>query len=111
MKFGLTKKQMDIILHVFLDYPFVDEVILFGSRSTGEHKRTSDIDIALKGNMDRNQLSKVKRALQDATLIPLFFDIIDYSKISNKLLLEEIDKKGISIFRKGSVNSSLSKSD
>lgn len=100
MKIGLTKKQMNIILNVLLDNSFVDEAILFGSRSTGEHKKTSDIDIALKGNMDDNQLSKVKQSLQEATLIPLFFDIIDYSKISNKLLLKEIDTKGISIFRK-----------
>lgn len=100
MKPGLTERQLNIIRNVLFDHPFVDEAILFGSRSTGEYEKESDIDIALRGDMNEKQLSKVKQALREETLIPLFFDVIHYDQISNELFLEQINKKGISIFCK-----------
>ncbi len=49
--FGLKKDELKQILHVLSAHENIHEAILFGSRATNEYKKTSDIDIALKGNL------------------------------------------------------------
>ena len=57
---GLTLKELEILKYVFKNFDEIKEVILFGSRALGTHKTASDIDLAIKGNVDINTLSKLK---------------------------------------------------
>ena len=72
MMHGLSKEQVAIIRNVFLHHPSIEEALLFGSRAFGNHKATSDIDIALKGTMTEMTLSRVKCTLNEEMPIPLF---------------------------------------
>lgn len=95
---GLTQKELEILNEVFKKFPNIKEVILFGSRALGTHKKSSDIDLAIKGDVDIQTLSKLKFTLEEDTLLPYFFDVVIYDGIDNDELKEHIDKFGERIF-------------
>ena len=57
---GLTPKELETLKNVFKKFENINEVILFGSRALGTHKPASDIDFAIKENVDIKYLSKLK---------------------------------------------------
>ncbi len=95
---GLSAQELQILKDVFQTFKEIDEVILFGSRALQTHKKGSDVDIAIKGNIDIQTLSKLKYTLEEDTLLPYFFDVVIYDRIENKDLKEHIDKHGIAIY-------------
>ncbi|MDX9743133.1 MAG: nucleotidyltransferase domain-containing protein [Arcobacteraceae bacterium] len=95
---GLTQKELEILKEVFKKFGNIHEVVLFGSRALGTHKNSSDIDLAIKGDVDIQTLSKLKFTLEEDTLLPYFFDVIIYDGIDNDELREHIDKFGERIF-------------
>ncbi len=98
---GLTRDLHEKIRAVFLRYPQIDEVILYGSRAKGTHRPGSDIDISLKGNqLDLKILNKVSNDLDDL-LLPYYFDLSILSQIENRELLEHIERVGKVIYRAG----------
>jgi len=94
---GLTQKELEILKSVFDKFDEINEVILFGSRALGTHKKTSDIDLAIKGKLDINTLSKLKYILEEDTILPYFFDVVIYDNIKNTELKNHIDKFGVCI--------------
>ncbi len=49
MKYGLSEQTRQKICDVFVQYPQVEEVVLYGSRAKGDYKNGSDIDLTLHG--------------------------------------------------------------
>lgn len=94
---GLTQKELEILKSVFIKFEEIDEVILFGSRALGTHKKSSDIDLAIKGKVDINTLSKLKYILEEDTILPYFFDVIIYDNLKNQELKKHIDDFGLEI--------------
>ncbi len=94
MKFGLTDEQVQQIREILTGYPAVTEALVFGSRSMGNYKPASDVDIALKGNVSSSIANKIKFILEEETYLPYFFDVIAYNSIDNVKLKEHIDKYG-----------------
>ena len=100
-KYGLTKDEISVLHNVFITISEIEEVIIFGSRSMQNNKKASDIDLALKGkNITQSILSHVHFTLEEDTPLPYFFDVIQYSNITNKELKEHIDKKGKVFYKK-----------
>ncbi len=95
---GLTSKELEILKDVFKKFDDLKEVILFGSRALGTHKIASDIDLAIKGNVDINTLSKLKYNLEENTNLPYFFDVVIYDNLENMELKRHIDGVGKVIF-------------
>lgn len=95
---GLTPKEQEILQNVFKKFDDIKEVILFGSRALGTHKTASDIDLAIKGNVDINTLSKLKYTLEEDTNLPYFFDVVIYDNLENLELKKHIDEFGKVIF-------------
>ena len=91
---GLTQKELEILKDVFKKFDDIKEVILFGSRALGTHKTASDIDLAIKGNVDINTLSKLKYTLEEDTNLPYFFDVVIYENLDNLELKTHIDEFG-----------------
>ena len=91
---GLTPKELEILKNVFKKFDDIKEVILFGSRALGTHKTASDIDLAIKGNVDINTLSKLKYTLEEDTNLPYFFDVVIYDNLDNLELKKHIDEFG-----------------
>ena len=91
---GLSPKELEILKDVFKKFDDIKEVILFGSRALGTHKTASDIDLAIKGNVDINTLSKLKYTLEEDTNLPYFFDVVIYDNLENMELKKHIDEFG-----------------
>ncbi len=94
---GLTQKELEILKSVFQKFDEINEVILFGSRALGTHKKSSDIDLAIKGKVNINTLSKLKYTLEEDTILPYFFDVVIYDNIKNIELKNHIDEFGVCI--------------
>ncbi len=78
----------------------IEKVILFGSRARNDYKYNSDIDLAIIFTSNDND-NYIKILTKLESLNTLYkFDIIDYSKITNIKLKNEIDKDGKIIYIK-----------
>lgn len=92
--FGLKISVVNQIKEVFLNYPQVQEVILYGSRAMGNYKNGSDIDLTLKGDeLNLAILNKIDWELDDL-LLPYTFDLSLYKHIDNPDLINHIKQVG-----------------
>ena len=81
------------------EFPNVKEAIIFGSRAKGNFKNGSDVDIALKGeNINLEIVSNISYRLNEETVLPYKFDVLDYQSINNSKLTEHINRIGISVY-------------
>lgn len=96
---GLSETELSTLREVFTKFDAIEEVILFGSRARGTHKKASDVDLAIKGkNIDLDTLAKLKYTLEEQTNLPYFFDVVIYDKISNDALKKAIDEGGVVLY-------------
>ncbi len=79
----------------------IKKVILFGSRARNDYKYNSDIDLTIIFTSNDNYIKLLTKLENLNTLYK--FDIIDYSKITNIKLKDEIDKDGKIIYTKKQV--------
>ncbi|CAN5275414.1 nucleotidyltransferase domain-containing protein [soil metagenome] len=100
MPYGLQRKELARIQEVFSRHPQVKEVILYGSRALGTHRKGSDIDITLTGKgLNLRSLSKIEADLDDL-LLPYPFDVSVFRKIENPELRNHIERVGKVIYRR-----------
>ena len=94
MKFGLKENIIEQINSVFGEFPQIDEVIIYGSRVKGNYRPGSDIDFTLKGkNLNHYLMNSISLEL-DKLFLPYILDISDFNKISNRDLIEHINRVG-----------------
>ena len=74
----------------------VEKVILFGSRARGDFRRTSDIDLAVKGGDFINFALDV----DEETSTILMFDFVDLNRSIQQELRENIEREGRMIYEK-----------
>jgi len=91
--FGLTEEDIKTLKNIFKAHTEIEEVIIFGSRATNTFKRGSDVDLALKGNINRQLVDTISGELED-TILPYFFDVLDFSSIKEETLKANIRKYG-----------------
>lgn len=107
MKLGLTSQELREIRVILRKYPAINEVVIFGSRATGKYKKASDVDLALKGRNSKSVgidvVAKVKYLLEEETLMPYFFDVVDYARVTNDELKAQIDQFGKRIYKKSRI--------
>ncbi len=97
--FGFIKNDLEKIKEIFSLQPEIEEAFIFGSRAKGNYKNGSDVDIALKGSkLNFHIISKTSNLLNEETMMPYHFDILNYNTIDNKELIKHIDRAGIKIF-------------
>ena len=101
MEYGLDEHTLHTMLRIFEQYPEIDEAILYGSRTKGNFKPFSDVDITLKGVIRQETLFAVNRALSESSL-PYLFDISIFSTLNNQALIEHIDRCGKTLYRQSS---------
>ena len=97
--FGLNREDIQSIISILEKESTIEEAIIFGSRAKGNYKKGSDVDIALKGrNLDHRIINQVSFHLNEETLMPYKFDVIDKNSINNSKLSEHIERVGIPIY-------------
>ncbi len=79
----LSEKELRIVKNVLKNYVSDYEVLVFGSRVTGNTHKYSDLDIAIRGadKIDLLVLAAVKDEFQNTDL-PFRVDIIDFNRIT-----------------------------
>ncbi len=98
--FGLTERHIDLIVRATAQHPDVEEAIVFGSRAMGNYKPGSDVDIALKGNLNADTCSDIFVELNEYLPLPYKFDVLAYSSILEQPLVEHIDCYGKLLYKK-----------
>jgi uncharacterized protein len=93
-EFGLTVEDIQEIRRILGKYPQISKSLIYGSRARGDFKQGSDVDIAVYCDESFDDLWKISSELNEETLMPYHFDVVDYNKINNKELKEQIDKYG-----------------
>ena len=74
----------------------IQQIILFGSRATGQHTDRSDIDIAVTGGDFDGFYWDVKEKIHSL----LTFDIVNLNDETTEKLIEELEKDGVRIYEK-----------
>ncbi|MDD2282176.1 MAG: nucleotidyltransferase domain-containing protein [Eubacteriales bacterium] len=99
MSFGLIKSDLDYIIDSIKKHREIERASIFGSRAKGNYRPGSDVDIAVFGNnITLDTLSALTAALNDEGPLPYYFDIVDYSSLDQRDLIEHIDRVGKTIF-------------
>ncbi|MDZ7330645.1 MAG: nucleotidyltransferase domain-containing protein [candidate division KSB1 bacterium] len=95
MRFGLREHEIKQLTQIIFSFPEVQEAIIFGSRAMGNFKSGSDVDIAIRGkNITHEIITQIRYLLNEETLMPYFFDVVDYDQITNEDLKQHIDQFG-----------------
>lgn len=99
--FGLKDEDLQNIIAVVQQYAEVEEAIIFDSRAKGNYKNGSDVDIALKGTaLNYETTTDISYTLNEETQMPYRFDVLHYHTISNNDLTGQIDRMGISFYKR-----------
>jgi predicted nucleotidyltransferase len=94
MTFGLKQKHIDSINSVFIQYPQIDSVILYGSRAKGNYKTGSDIDLTIiETNLTYTDLLRIMTKLDDL-MLPYKIDLSQKKQIGNPDLVDHINRVG-----------------
>jgi predicted nucleotidyltransferase len=97
-RYGIRESYWQRMQGIFRHHPNIERVILYGSRAKGTNRPYSDIDITLVGSaLTFDELSKIEREIDDL-LLPFFFDISIYNKLTNEKFIASIDRTGIPIY-------------
>lgn len=94
MKFGLSDTVINELGNVFRRHANIEKVLIFGSRSKGNYRAGSDIDLAVVGkNLDYSQLLDIQCEIDDLELL-YSIDLVDYQKKKGTPIGDHIDRVG-----------------
>ena len=92
MKFGLSDTVIRELQDVFRRHANIEKVLIFGSRSKGNYRAGSDIDLAVVGQgIDYSQLLAIQCEIDDLELFYLI-DLLDYQKEKGTPIGDHIDR-------------------
>jgi predicted nucleotidyltransferase len=99
--YGLRESDLLEMNKTFKKFPQIEKVILFGSRAKGNSKNGSDVDICLIGNfVSHRTTTSVNAILNEETIMPYHFDVLNFNDLQNNELKEHIERVGKCIFDK-----------
>lgn len=99
-QFGLKQDTINQINQIFSTYPEISKAIIYGSRTKGNYKPGSDIDLTLVGdNINYHQLLEILNKIDDL-LLPYFFDLSIFNSLNNPNLIEHIERVGITFYKR-----------
>lgn len=99
--FPLMQREVQKVIDTSSQIPEIKRVIVFGSALTLNCGIKSDLDIAvdIPDIQSEDEFLKLVRPIRRA--ISVDSDILHYNEIKNKLLLSEIDSKGVDVYVRG----------
>lgn len=99
MNFGISEKTIKMITDVFAKHKEIEKASIFGSRSMGNYKKGSDIDIVIYGdNITFDVLEDALAELNERLPIPYHIDIVHYEALENNELKRHIDQYSKTIY-------------
>ena len=100
-RFGIYENTFLLMTEAFKSFTEIEKVIIYGSRAMGNHKKGSDIDLAIAGEkVDVHTVKKLSVALNEELPLPYYFDVLDYHALANPELTQHIDREGQLLYSK-----------
>lgn len=94
MKFGLSDTVIRELQDVFRRHASIEKVLIFGSRSKGNFRAGSDIDLAVIGKgIDYSQLLTIQCEIENLEML-YRIDLLDYQKEIGTPIGDHIDRVG-----------------
>ncbi len=93
MNDGLKDQQRNAILEVLNQHPKIERAVLFGSRAMGTFTPTSDIDIALYGDLTLRDQARIADELERLS-IPYTVDLVRMKTVTSSEMLAHIKGHG-----------------
>ena len=94
MRFGLSDTVIRELQDVFRRHANIEKVLIFGSRSKGNYRAGSDIDLAVVGkDIDYNLLLTLQCEIDDLEML-YSIDLLDYQKQKGTPIGAHIDRVG-----------------
>ena len=97
MNFGLPKRTTDELINYFKTKPYIEKVVIYGSRAKGTYHNGSDIDFAIWTD-EHNKIITISGELDDLPT-PYKFDVTDYKTLTHEGMKNSIDKEGKLFFK------------
>lgn len=97
--FGLYPNSYKEILSIFQNHENIEKVIIYGSRAKGNYKEGSDIDFTIIGDLNYDEIIKLKHEFEDSN-IPYLIDISIYNDLESKSLIEHIQRVGKTFYER-----------
>jgi predicted nucleotidyltransferase len=98
--FGLSEEDIKTINTVIGKHNDVEEALIFGSRAKGNYKKGSDVDIVLNGEkITRDTILTISSELNNETIMPFRFDVLNFNTIKNEELVAHIQRVGKTVYR------------
>ncbi len=92
MRFGLSDTVIRELQDVFRRHANIEKVLIFGSRSKGNYRAGSDIDLAVVGkDIDYNLLLTIQCEIDDLEML-YSIDLLDYQKQKGTPIGDHIDR-------------------
>lgn len=92
---GISYEVIEEIKKLAGEYS-IGKVIIFGSRSRGDYKKTSDIDLAVSGG----NTAEFALAVDEETSTLLKYDVVDLDRSVAEELREAINREGKVLYEK-----------
>ena len=94
MRYGLSDSVIKELQDVFRRHANIKKVLIFGSRSKGNYRAGSDIDLAVIGSdIEYSQLLNILCEIDDLELL-YSVDLLDYQKKKGTPIGDHIDRVG-----------------
>ena len=94
MKFGLSDTVIKELQDVFRHHKNIEKVLIFGSRSKGNYRAGSDIDLAIVGkDIDYRQLLNIQTEIDDLEML-YSIDLLNYQSKVGTPIGDHIDRVG-----------------
>jgi len=94
---SLQPDELVLMRNVFQRHSEIKTVKLFGSRAKGTHTASSDIDLALWGEVDALRAESIAAELDELPL-PYRYDVKAFHLIELAPLREHIERVGITVY-------------
>jgi len=99
--FGLKPTDIEYIINTLSRHPEVEVALMYGSRAMGNYKPGSDVDLALKGKHMTDKIAlDIAVELNEHSPLPYMFDVLSFSSVTNKALIDHIDHHGKNFYVK-----------
>jgi predicted nucleotidyltransferase len=94
---ALKPDELALMQKVFRRHPEITAVKVFGSRAKGTHTASSDVDLALWGDLDALGAESIASELDELPL-PYKYDVQPFHLIKLPPLREHIERVGIMVY-------------
>ena len=98
-KLSLSKQLIEQIVSKTLEDVKVEKIVVFGSQVRGDHRKSSDIDIALFG-VKNKRVFLLKDKLNEELDTLRDVDLVLFEALTNEKLKHRILKEGVIIYER-----------